>query len=78
MLAERQMHLADQQRELESQQLAFENQVTRERRGLAGQAEESRTAAEQRSRDLDRREQGLDPAGLSQANGSRAGAAADG
>jgi hypothetical protein len=58
--AERQMTLAEEQRELERQRLAFQNEVTRERRSLAAEAVESRSAVDLRSKELERREAQLD------------------
>ena len=39
-----QMLLADQERELESDRLAFQNQLTRERRALVGEAEQNKAS----------------------------------
>jgi chromosome segregation ATPase len=60
LLAERQLTLADEQRELERQRLAFQNDVTRERRSLTAEAVETRSAVEARSKELERRDGELD------------------
>ena len=60
MLAERQLQLSEQERELEHDKLAFENQVTRERRSLVAEGEAVRTAVEEQTRVLQRREAELD------------------
>ena len=67
MLAERQLLLGEKEREIEHDRLAFENQVVRERRALAAEAEASRLASDEQSRslahqhaELDKREQALE------------------
>jgi len=55
VLAERQLELSTQQRELEHDRLTFENQVTRERRIMAAETQESQTKGDQRQRAVDRR-----------------------
>ncbi len=55
LLAEQQMQLLAGQRELEQQELAFENRVTSERRTLTQEGEQSELAFKQREQQLDRR-----------------------
>jgi hypothetical protein len=60
LLAERQMTLAEEQRELERQRLAFQNEVTRQRRAVVADAAEARSAVDGRAKELERREAELD------------------
>jgi hypothetical protein len=60
LLAERHLTLFEEQRELERQRLAFQNDVTRERRSQTAEAVEARSAADARAKELERREAELD------------------
>jgi hypothetical protein len=60
MLAERQMSFSELERELQRQRLAFQNEVTRERRSLSEQAADSQATSVKRAKELDQREAELD------------------
>jgi hypothetical protein len=60
LLAERHLTLSEEQRELERQRLAFQNDVTRERRSLVAEASETRSTVDARTKELERREAELD------------------
>jgi hypothetical protein len=60
VLSERQIQLADGERALERDRLAFENLVTRERRELAAEADQGKCEIDQRRRGLEKRDQALD------------------
>ena len=60
MLAERQMQLGEVQRELERDKLAFENQVTRDRRNQAAELQTVQAKVDDDQQRLNKREAGLD------------------